>query len=296
VQKTALSTLLRHNSCIAKEKPRKEIAALERELQRVKHEAERNQAALSALDEQRHEREGRLAVALRARQDLERILEEKRVEVARAEAEAALETLKQALADRDAAAEAFAAAGRSVMLRLQEFDAAQEKSESAWEGVVQVRHAEALELPDDPHDRPGVFTEALERLTELVGRRAERQFESDLVEAAARSPLGNDISTLPAHLQELARARHRAIARERRKRKHSNRGSPRTLFRFGHETSQHQAEPDEPETAPAEALAGETVAEESHRGQRAQAIPEVGADDQPTGQTEHDDAPGDDSA
>lgn len=156
-------------------------------------------------------------MALRAQQDLERLLEEKRVEAERAEAEAALEAFKQALADRDVAAETFASAAQSVLLRLQEFDATQETAEGAWLSVLQSRRAGSTELPaDDPHPRPGVFTEALEMLSELVSERVERQFERDLVEAAARSPLGNDISTLPTHLQELARARYRAIARERR--------------------------------------------------------------------------------
>ena len=70
---------------------KREIKTMERELQHARQLAEKNQAALSALDEQRSEREGRLTLALRAQQDYERRLEEKRAELARAEAEAALE-------------------------------------------------------------------------------------------------------------------------------------------------------------------------------------------------------------
>jgi hypothetical protein len=214
-------------SCIAKEEnPKKEIAALERELQRMRHEAEKNRAALSALDEQRREREDRLTLVLRAEKDFERLLEEKRVQLSRAEAKAALEAFKRALADRDVAAEAFSSAARSVMLRLQEFDAAQQNAESGWQAVFQ--SGDAIELPDDdPHAPPRAFTEALGTLIELLSQRADRQLERDLVETAARSPLGNDISTLPAHLQELARARYRAITREKRER-NARRGSARS--------------------------------------------------------------------
>jgi colicin import membrane protein len=202
------------------EKTRNELAALEQELERARRAAEEHHAALSALDEQRLEREGRLALALRAEQDVERRLEEKRAELARAEAEAALEALKRALADRDVAAEAFASAARSVMLRLQAFDAAQESAENASQaflrrGPAEAR-AEAAELSRNARAQPEVFAEALSMLIETVRQRADHDLERDLVEAAARSPFGNDISTLPKHLQELARARRVAIAREKR--------------------------------------------------------------------------------
>jgi chromosome segregation ATPase len=197
---------------------RNEIAELERELQLARQTAEESHAALSALEEQRREREGRLAVALGAQKDFERRLEEKQVELRRAEAEAALEALKAALGERDGAAEAFASAARSVVSRLQDVDAAQESVESAWQAFLSSRGPAAdEELPsEDLHASPSVFTDALEMLTETVSERADQNLERDLVEAAARSPLGNDISTLPTHLQGLARARYFAIARERR--------------------------------------------------------------------------------
>lgn len=159
---------------------------------------------------------------MRAQEDLERHLEKKREELARAEAQAALEAFKRALEDRDLAAEAFASAAQAVMVRLQEFDAAQEAAESAWRGVL-VSHGPtgardaAAELAGGLHDEHGVFAEALAVLTEIVSPRADDEFERNLIEAAARSPLGNDISNLPMHLQGLARARYFAIAREGRR-------------------------------------------------------------------------------
>jgi len=205
----------------AEQKRRDELAALEQESQRARQAAEENRAALNALDEQRREREGRLALALRAQQDFERRLEEKRAELARAEAEAALEALTKAVRDRELSAEAFASAAQSVINRLQDFDAAQEGVEEARQAILLRGPAEAravaAELPDDLDAEPGVFAEALRTLTEIVSQRADRDLERDLVEAAARSPMGHDISRLPGHLQGLARERYAAIGREMRR-------------------------------------------------------------------------------
>jgi tetratricopeptide (TPR) repeat protein len=200
------------------EETRNELAALEDELQRVRQAAEEGRAALSALDEQRREQEGRLVLALRAQQDFERRLEEKRGELERAEAEAALEALRKALRDRDVAAEAFASAAQSVITRLQDFDTAQEGVEKARQAILFRGSAEAraaaAQLPDDLDAEPDVFAEALTTLTEIVSQRADHDLERDLVEAAVRSPMGHDISRLPTHLQGLARARFLAIGRE----------------------------------------------------------------------------------
>jgi chromosome segregation ATPase len=203
-----------------KDELQREIRAMERELQHATQLAEKNQAALSALDEQRSEREGRLTLALRAQEDYERRLEEKRAELARAEAEAALEALKNELRNRDVAAEAFASAAQSVVERLQDFDTAQEEVEKMRQAILlhgpaEIRDA-AAELPDEPGAPPSVFAEALTTLTDLVSQRADHDLERDLVEAAARSPMGNDISRLPAHLQGLARERFIAMGREAR--------------------------------------------------------------------------------
>ena len=213
---------LRHNPSIGTDETKNELAALEQELEAARQAAEESQAALSALEEERRDREGRLSLAMRAQEDLERHLEKKREELARAEAEAAFEALKRALEDRDVAAQAFASAAESVTVRLQDFDAAQGRAESAWEAVV-LRHGEsaaraaAAELPGGLQAEHGVFAEALALLIENVTPRADDEFERNLIEAAARSPLGNDISNLPTHLQGLARARYFAIAREGRR-------------------------------------------------------------------------------
>src|SRR4029453_191329 len=119
-----------------KDELQREIRAIEREFQHARQLAEKNRAALRALDEQRSEREGRLTLALRAQQDYERRLEEMRAELARGEAEAALEALKNELRNRDVAAEAFASAAQSVIERLQDFDTAQEEVEKVRQAIL----------------------------------------------------------------------------------------------------------------------------------------------------------------
>jgi chromosome segregation ATPase len=171
-----------------KDKLKREIRAIERDLQRARQLAEKNQAALSALDEQRSEREGRITLALRAQQDYERSLEEKRAELARAEGEAALEALNDELRNRDVAAEAFASAAHSVIERLQDFDTAQEEVEKVRQAILLRGPAElraaAAELPGEPGSSPAVFAEALTTLTDIVSQRADHDLERDLVEAA----------------------------------------------------------------------------------------------------------------
>jgi len=200
---------------------KRELAALEQDLERARRAAEENQAALSALDEQRSEREGRLALALRAQQDYERRLEGKRAELARAEAEAALEGLKKQLRNRDVSAQAFASAAQAVIKTLQDFDTAQKEVEELRQAILLraplEARAAAADLAEDSAAPPAVFAEALTRLTEIVSQRAGHDLERDLVEAAARSPMGYDISRLPAHLQGLARERFIAIGREARR-------------------------------------------------------------------------------
>jgi chromosome segregation ATPase len=156
---------------------KKEIKTVERELERARHLAEKNKAALNALEEQRSERERRLALALRAQHDYKRLLEEKRVELARAEAEAELQALKKDLRKRDVAAEAVASAVQAVIKRLQDFDTAQEelaKMRQAFllRGPAEVGAA-AAELADHPGAMPSVVAEALTTLSEIVSQRAD---------------------------------------------------------------------------------------------------------------------------
>jgi hypothetical protein len=65
---------------------------------------------------------------------------------------------------------------------------------------------EALTEPD--REPPGV-NQARELLVGLVRQWLDRELERELVEAAARSPMGHEIEKLPEHLRALARERRR---------------------------------------------------------------------------------------
>lgn len=178
-----------------------------------------NDVALAALEEQRHEREGRLALARRTQAEVERRLDEKRVELERAEAEAAaaLETYETRLRERAVAAQALASAAEAVTTRRREYEAAYDRATDAWTAVVAQRRslpAAARERLSEPDREPPSVNEAREILAELV----DHWFDRELVEAAARSLMGNEIEKLPEHLRALARERRRAIAKRSRDR------------------------------------------------------------------------------
>jgi hypothetical protein len=210
---------LGHNPPIGTDEIQDEIALLEQELKRVQASVAENDAALATLDEQRQERQGRLALARRAHEDVNRRLEERRVELARAEADAAVEAYERVLRERDVAAEALASAADAVTARLREYEAAQERAAGAWDAVLAQRELlpelgrETLAEPDQ--DAPRV-NEAREMLLGLVRNWLDHDLERDLVEAAARSPAGYAIEKLPEHLRALARERRIAIGRAAR--------------------------------------------------------------------------------
>jgi hypothetical protein len=197
-----------------------QLAQLEEYLQQARQVAEESDAALATLEEQRVEREGQLALARRKEEELSRRIEEKRAELKRAEAEAVVEAYERSVSERDAVAEKVASAVQAVIAALGEYDDAFEHVGTAWETVLRSRSAAGYprrgkKIPESGRE-PTVLTEAFETLAGVVRERLEGGLERDLVEAAARSPMGNDIPKLPEHLQALARERRRAIIDERR--------------------------------------------------------------------------------
>jgi flagellar biosynthesis chaperone FliJ len=212
------------NRAIGTDELRKQVEQLEQELERAQQEAAETDAALAALDEQRRAREEQLELARRAEVDFVRKLDETRDQLARGQAEAALETYRSALAAREAAAEQFAAAGEAVAAQRRAYEVAQERVAEAWRDVVAHRHTAtdaAVGELESPDDQPPTVQEAREKLVELVRDWHDRELEHDLVEAAARSPMGHEIENLPSHLRALARQRRGALvkqAQNRRKR------------------------------------------------------------------------------
>jgi chromosome segregation ATPase len=210
---------VRHYSPIDSAAINNQLAQLEEHLQQARQDAEESDAALARLEEQRLEREGQLALARRAEEDLAHRIEEKRAELKRAEAEAAVEAYDRSLSARNAVAEKVASAVQAAVAALGEYDAAQERVGAAWETVLRNRSAAGNsrtgKIPESGRE-PTVLTEAFETLAGVVRERLDGELERDLVEAAARSPMGNDIPKLPAHLQALARERRRSLTQEAR--------------------------------------------------------------------------------
>jgi chromosome segregation ATPase len=202
---------LRQNCAIDTNDIEKELARLEKELQRVVHLTQKNDAALAALEEQRAEYAGRLELARRAEEDVKRRIDEKRVELQRAEAQAVVEAYERAVAERDSAAERFASAAGAAVAALREYEAANESVSAALK-AVRSRHAGGRSVKGE--SEPAAVAQSIELLVGVVRERLDSDLERDLVEAAARSPLGHDIKNLPAHLQVLARERRAAILNE----------------------------------------------------------------------------------
>jgi hypothetical protein len=213
------SPSLRHYPPIDTEAITNQLAQLEEHLQQVRQVAEESHAALATLEEQRVEREGQLTLARREEEDLSRRIEEKRAELKRADAEAAVEAYDRSVSARDAVAEKVASAVQAAVAALGEYDAAQEDVGTAWETVLRSRSAagdsRTGKIPESGRE-PTVLKKAFETLAGLVRERLDGELERDLIEAAARSPMGNDIPKLPAHLQALARERRRSITQEAR--------------------------------------------------------------------------------
>jgi chromosome segregation ATPase len=209
---------LRHYPPIEADEIVNDLSELERELERARQAAAENDAALQALEEQRAEREGRLRLARRAAEDFERRIEEKRLELRRAEAEAAAAEYERSLDARRAAAERFASAVDAVVAELHGYEAAKQEVARAWEAAGRSGAAD-LVSDDNAEADPEVVTESIDTLVAALRDRLGGQLEHEIVEAAARSPMGHDISKLPAHLQTLARARRVAIAQQARRRR-----------------------------------------------------------------------------
>jgi chromosome segregation ATPase len=212
---------LRHYPPIDSDEIENELSELERELERARQAAAENDAALHALEEQRAEREGRLRLARRAAEDFERRIEEKRLELRRAEAQAVADAYERSVDARRAAADRFAAAADAAVAELHEYEAAQEDVARAWEAVARSGAADLIGA-DAPESEPQSVTQSLDTLVGALRERLGGELEREVVEAAARSPMGHDIPKLPTHLQALARARRVAIAQQARDRRRDN--------------------------------------------------------------------------
>lgn len=202
------------------EKLEREIEALEEEfatLQATEHEED---SAVAALIAEIEGRRGRLASTRRALADHERRIREKRAELDEAMADHARQVFEQVMQDRHEAARSLAEAAELLLDRLAALDRLREAARSAWATAESRGKAVGKPLDEaaasDIEGEPEVMRESWDRLCQEVRQRINEQFEDELVEAAARSPMGHAVPDLPAHLQELARQRQHALFRQSR--------------------------------------------------------------------------------
>lgn len=199
-----------------------EIGTLEQEiaeLHAAEHEHDSLVAALEAEIEARRAQleaqEGRLTLTRNALAEHAQRLEDRRVDLNKALANEARQALEDAMAARETAGKEVAAAAEALLDRLADLDRAREVAHQAFanaaaRGAAARRPLDAA-VAQELDAEPEVMREAWSRLTVAVRQRIDAQFEDELVEAAARSPLGHAIGDLPGHLQELAKRRRQAL-------------------------------------------------------------------------------------
>jgi hypothetical protein len=198
----------------------REIEALEEEFATLQAAEQEDDSAVTALTAEIEGRRDRLRLTRRALADHEQRIREKRAELDEAMADHAREVFEQVMQDRHEAAKSLAEAAELLLDRLVALDRLREAARSAWATAESRGKAVGKPLDEavasDIESEPDVMRESWDRLCQDVRRRINEQFEDELVEAAARSPMGHAIPDLPAHLQELARQRQRALFRQGR--------------------------------------------------------------------------------
>jgi chromosome segregation ATPase len=195
----------------------REIESLEAEIATLRALEQEEDSAVTALSAEMEARQGRLSLTRRALADHQESVEKKRVQLDEQMAEQARRVFEQVLQNRTEAGRSVAEAAEVVLERLAALDGLREEARSAW-AAAQVR-AKAVGKQLDPaagaevEADPEVMRESWDRLSQEVRKRIDEHFEDDLVEAAARSPMGRAISDLPEHLRQLARQRRLALMR-----------------------------------------------------------------------------------
>jgi predicted nucleic acid-binding Zn-ribbon protein len=199
---------------------RREIEALDEEIAALQSLEQEEDSAVTALRAEIEARNGRLSLTRRALADYEERMQEKRGALDEAMAEEARLVLDQVLQDREVAGTSVAEATELLLARLAALDGLQEAARSALETAESRARAvgKGLDAPAAAEIEavPEAMAASWARLCKEVRRRISEEFEDDLVNAAAQSPLGHAINELPGHLQELARQRHRALMQRRR--------------------------------------------------------------------------------
>jgi hypothetical protein len=177
-----------------------QVGAIEAELGRARERLSEGEEKLDTLEQEKAETLGVVSIARRALSDLEQRLAEERQALAKAEREEARRRLEATVAERDAVARRLAGTADRLLAELDELDAARAAVAAAGRPVP-------LEPPSEPAELAEAWDRMLARLQSDVGR----NLEEELLEAAARSPMGFAIKDLPPHLRPAAQERRRAL-------------------------------------------------------------------------------------
>jgi hypothetical protein len=185
-----------------------DVSALEKQLDHLRGRLQDSEGTLEALERQKVQIAGTVMNARRALGDLEKRLNERRQALADAEREEARRTLDAAVAERDEAAVQLAETVGRALDDIDSLDAARAAVGAVHHTFMVGRgRTQAPVLPPEPVG----LAEVWDRLVARVRIELDEQLEDNLLDAAARSPLGYAIGELPAHLRAAAQERRRSL-------------------------------------------------------------------------------------
>jgi chromosome segregation ATPase len=164
---------------------------------------ERSAARLEELEQERASLLGDYHLAERAAADYTEHLERMQKELAAVEVSEARDAVRERVDARDAAIEKGAAAAAQLVAAFERLDRARADLRNAHQHL----RAIDLEAPKGLPPEPQAFDEQWRGLAPMVEAELRVRLESELVEAAVRSPNTMVMRDLPEHLRELARQR-----------------------------------------------------------------------------------------
>jgi DNA repair exonuclease SbcCD ATPase subunit len=196
--------------------PAADVEALERELARMNAQLAEADGTLAELERQRAEVVGAAENVRRAMADLEQDLVQRREALATAEREQAERDLRDSVAERDAVALRLAKHLAPVLDDIAALDDARSDVAAAHARLRQLDGPKARRpVPPIPPEPPEL-ADRWKWLITRAGAEFDQHLADQLLDAAARSPLGHAIEELPAHLRESARQRRRLLWNEAR--------------------------------------------------------------------------------
>jgi len=190
-----------------------DVEALERELALMSAQLAETERALAELERQRAEMVGTAENVRQAMTDLGQDLVQRRETLAKAEREQAGKALRDSLAERDAVAVRLAKHLRPLLDDIAALDDARSQVTAAHARLRKLEGPQALRpVPPEPPE----LADRWKWLITRAGAEFDSHLADELLDAAARSPLGHAIEDLPAHLREAARQRRRLLRNEAR--------------------------------------------------------------------------------